>query len=66
MLLKMKKLKNEYNTKIKSIEDKISDITNLATKTNLNAKINEVKNDIPNIMEIQRVEWFRYQAYQNK
>ena len=34
--------KIEYNAKIKSIEDKMSDISNLATKTNLNIKMNEV------------------------
>ena len=28
---------------MKNIEDKIPDITNLATKTTLNAKINEVR-----------------------
>ena len=33
--------KDVYNAKIKNIEDKIPDITNLATKTTLNAKINE-------------------------
>ena len=32
--------KTEYNTKIKNIEDKMRDITNLATKTILNTKIN--------------------------
>ena len=32
--------KNVYNAKIKYIEDKIPDITNLSTKTTLNAKIN--------------------------
>ena len=41
--------KTEYNAKIKNIEDKISDISNLATKTILNTKINEVKNEIPSI-----------------
>ena len=35
--------KTEYNAKIKSIEDKISDIINLATKTIISTKINEVK-----------------------
>ena len=30
----------KYDTKIKSIEDKIPDISNLATKTNLNTQIN--------------------------
>ena len=32
--------KTEYNAKIKHIEDKIPDTTNLATKTTLNGKIN--------------------------
>ena len=41
--------KNKYNDKIKNIEDKVADITNLATKTTLSAKINEVKGEIPNI-----------------
>ena len=35
--------KDLCNAKIKNIEGKIPDITNLATKTNLNANINEVK-----------------------
>ena len=35
-----------YNTNIKNIEDKIPNITNLATNTTLNAKINEVKKEI--------------------
>ena len=35
--------KDVCNAKIKNIEDKISDITNLTTKTTLNAKINQVK-----------------------
>ena len=39
-----------YNAKIKDIEDKIPNITNLATiYTTINAKINEAKNKIPNI-----------------
>ena len=41
--------KTEYNTKIKNIEDKIPDISNLAPKTILNTKINEIKDEIPNI-----------------
>ena len=41
--------KTEYNAKIKSIEDKIPDITNLAANTTLNDKINDVKNKIPSI-----------------
>ena len=35
--------KDIYNSKIKNIEDKIFDITKLATNTTFNAKINEVK-----------------------
>ena len=42
-------LKNVYNAKIKNIEDKIIDITNLATNTTLNAQINEINNEIPGI-----------------
>ena len=38
-----------YNAKIKNIEDKIPDITSLATKTILNTKINEVKAGRPSI-----------------
>ena len=41
-----------YNAKIENIEDKIPDITNLATNTTLNTKINEVKNKIPNITNL--------------
>ena len=37
--------KDVYNTKIKNIEDKISDITKLVTNNTLNAKINEIKNE---------------------
>ena len=35
--------KDVYNAKIKKIEDKIPDITNLATNASINAKIKEVK-----------------------
>ena len=41
--------KTEYNAKMKNIEDKIADITNVATKTILNTKITEVKIEIPSI-----------------
>ena len=41
--------KNEYNAKIKNIEDKILDITNLATKNILNTKTKEVEAEIPSI-----------------
>ena len=44
--------KDVHNAKIKNIEDKIPDITNLATKTTLNAKTNEVKGEIPNIIKL--------------
>ena len=37
--------KDAYNAKTKNIEKKIPDITNLATKTTLNAKINKVKSE---------------------
>ena len=42
--------KDVYNAKIKDIEDKIPDITNLTT--NLNANIHEVKNEIPSITNL--------------
>ena len=35
--------KDVYNSKIRNTEDKIPDITDLATNTTLNIKINEVK-----------------------
>ena len=38
--------------KIKNSEDKILDITNLATNTILNGKINEVKSKIPSITNL--------------
>ena len=38
--------KDMYNAKIKNIEDKMPDITNLAANASLNAKINEVKSEI--------------------
>ena len=41
--------KDVYNTKFKNIEDKIPDITKLATNTSLNAKINKVKCQITSI-----------------
>ena len=45
MLLK----KTEYDARIKNIADKIPDNSSLTTKSNLNTKINEVKNEIPRI-----------------
>ena len=47
--------KAEYNAEIKNIEDKIPDITNLATKTILNTKINEVKAEIPSISGLAKI-----------
>ena len=44
--------KDLYNAKIKNIEDKIPDISNLATNASLNSKINVVKCDIPNITNL--------------
>ena len=41
-----------YNAKIKNIENKIPDITNLATNTTLNAKINKFKGKIPSITNL--------------
>ena len=41
--------KDVYSAKIKNIEGKMPDITNLATKTNTNTEINEVKCEIPSI-----------------
>ena len=43
--------KNLYNAKVKNIEDKIPDITNLPTITTLNAKI-KVKGEIPSIINL--------------
>ena len=44
--------KDVYNAKIKNIEDKIPDTTNLATNASLHAKINEIKGEIPNITNL--------------
>ena len=44
--------KDVYNAKIKNIEDKITNITNVATNASLNAKINEVAGEIPNITNL--------------
>ena len=45
-----------YNSKIKHIEDKVPDTTNLATNTILNANINEVKGEIPSITNLATIE----------
>ena len=44
--------KDVCNAKIKNIEDKIPDITNLATNASFNAKINEVKGEISSITNL--------------
>ena len=43
---------NKYNAKKKNLEDKILDITSLATKTTLIAKINEDKGETPRITDL--------------
>ena len=53
-----------YHAKITNIEDKIPDITNLATKTTFNAKINEVKGETPNITNLATTN--AYTAVENK
>ena len=45
--------KNVYNAKTKNIEDKIPDITNLATNITLNVKINKVKKEMYSIIVLQ-------------
>ena len=44
--------KDVYNAKIKNIDDKIPDISNLATNASVNAKINEIKGEIHNITNL--------------
>ena len=46
------------------MEDKMPDISNLATKTVLDTKINEVKNEIPSISGL--VTTFALTAVENK
>ena len=41
-----------YNPKIKNIEDKIPDITNLTTNTTLNNKMNDVKEKISSLTNV--------------
>ena len=56
--------KDVYYDKIKNIEDKIPDITNLATKTSLNAKTNQVKGEISSITNLATKA--AYNAVENK
>ena len=51
-VVKMMLKKYVFNTRIKNIEDKIPDVTNLATKTTLNVKISEAKSEIPSITNL--------------
>ena len=44
--------KDAYNAKIKNIEDKIPDITSVASNAALNAKINEIKNNISKVTKL--------------
>ena len=44
------------NAKIKNIEGKIPDITNLATNITLNVKIHEVKKEIPSIINLATID----------
>ena len=44
--------KDVYNAKIKNIENKISDITNLGTIATHNPKVNEVKREISSIANL--------------
>ena len=44
--------KDVYNAKINNIEDKILDITYVATNASFNAKINEVQGEIPKITNL--------------
>ena len=41
-----------YHARIKNIEDKIPDCSNLATNTTINGKIYEVKSEVPNITNL--------------
>ena len=47
--------KDVYNVNTKDIEGKIPDITNLASNTTFNAKVNEVKNEISSIMNLSTI-----------
>ena len=44
--------KDVYNAKIKNVEDKIHDVIKLAAETTLNAKMNEVKGEIPSVTNL--------------
>ena len=44
--------KDIYNAKVKNIEDKIPDITNLVNNTTYNPKINKVKGEVLSITNL--------------
>ena len=50
--------KDLYDAKVKYIEDKIPDITNVATNSTVNAKINGVENKIPSITNLAKTAAF--------
>ena len=52
MWLKLKLLKKLNMMLRQKIDGEICDISNLATKSNLNTKINEVKTEIPSITDL--------------
>ena len=50
--------KTDYNAKVKDIEDKIPDITKLATNGVLHTKINVVKDKLPSITNFDTTDAF--------
>ena len=48
----------DFNTKVKEIENKIPDITNLATKAALNMKVMKTKNKIPDTSHFSNTQEF--------
>ena len=44
--------KDVYNAKIKNIEDRVPNLTNVATNTTLNAKLDKLKKGIPIITNV--------------
>ena len=51
---------------MKNVEDKIPDITNLATKTTLNTKINEVKKETSSITNLEATAAFNAKINEDK
>ena len=58
--------KDAYNAKIKNIEDKIPDITSVASNAALNAKINEIKNNISKVTKLATTTTTALTAVENK